>query len=86
MAEVGIAVERRTSCGPDLPGPETGMGYQIVSIVLNDGRKFDQVAVVEGIIAEVRGHRDIPFTEDQIAQILLTHEKWDFNAERSAKT
>jgi hypothetical protein len=62
--------------------PETGMGYQVVSIVLKDGRRFDQVAVVEGIIAEVRGHRDIPFTEDRIAQIILTHEKWNFNAER----
>jgi hypothetical protein len=62
--------------------PETGMGYQVVSVVLKDGRKFDQVAVVEGRFMEIRGHKDIPFTEDQIAQILLTHDKWDFNAER----
>jgi hypothetical protein len=37
------------------------MGYQVVSIVLEDGRRFDQVAVVEGLIAEVRGHKEIPF-------------------------
>ncbi len=58
------------------------MGYQVVSIVLKDGRKIDQVAVVEGRITEIRGRQDIPFTEDQIAQIVVTHDKWNFNAER----
>jgi hypothetical protein len=62
--------------------PETGMGYQVVSVILKSGRKFDQVAVVGGQITEIRRRKDIPFTEDQIAQILLTHDKWDFNAER----
>lgn len=62
--------------------PETGMGYQVVSVVLKDGRRFNQVAVVEGRIAEIRGRKDIPFTEDQIAEIVLTHDKWNFNAER----
>lgn len=63
--------------------PETGMGYQVVSVILLDGRRFDQVAVVEGTIAEIRGLDGIPFKEDQIAQIILTHDKWNFNAERS---
>jgi hypothetical protein len=62
--------------------PETGMGYQVVSIILKDGVRFDQVAVVEGRITEIRGRKDIPFTEDQIAEIILTHHKWNFNAER----
>jgi predicted fused transcriptional regulator/phosphomethylpyrimidine kinase len=62
--------------------PETGMGYQVVSVILKNGEKFDQVAVVEGRITEIRGRKDIPFTEEQIAQIILTHDKWDFNAER----
>lgn len=62
--------------------PETGMGYQVVSVILKDGRKFDQVAVVEGRITEIRARKDIPFTEDQISQIILTHDKWNFNAER----
>ena len=62
--------------------PETGMGYQVVSVVLKDGQKFDQVAIVEGRITEIRGRKDIPFTEDQIVQIVLTHDKWNFNAER----
>jgi predicted fused transcriptional regulator/phosphomethylpyrimidine kinase len=62
--------------------PETGMGYQVVSVVLKDSRRFDQVAVVEGRITEIRGLKEIPFTEDQIAQIIITHDKWNFNAER----
>jgi hypothetical protein len=62
--------------------PETGMGYQIVSVVLKDGKRFDQVAVVEGRITELRGRTDIPFAEDDIAEIILTHDKWNFNAER----
>ena len=62
--------------------PETGMGYQVVSVVLKDGRQFDQIAVVEGLITQIRGHKDIPFTQDEIAKIILTHDKWDFNVER----
>lgn len=61
--------------------PETGMGYQIASIILKDGKRFDQVVIVEGQITKVRGFDDIPFTEDQIAQIILTHDKWNFNCE-----
>jgi len=62
--------------------PETGMGYQIISVVLTNGRRFDQVAVVEGRLTQIRGLVDIPFTEGEIAKIILTHDKWDFNAER----
>jgi hypothetical protein len=62
--------------------PETGMGYQVVSIVLKDGKRFDQVAVVEGRITEIRGRKDVPFAEDDISEIILTHDKWNFNAER----
>ncbi len=62
--------------------PETGMGYQVISVILKDGRKFDQAVVIEGQVTEVRGYDDVPFCEDQIAEIILTHEKWNFNAER----
>jgi hypothetical protein len=58
------------------------MGYQVVSVILKDGRRFDQVAVVEGRMTQIRGLADIPYTEDQIEQIILTHDKWNFNAER----
>lgn len=62
--------------------PETGMGYQVVTVILKDGRRFNQVAVVEGRITQIRGLADIPFSEEQIAEIILTHDKWNFNAER----
>jgi hypothetical protein len=61
--------------------PETGMGYQVVTVVLRDGRKFEQVVVVEGSITQIRRFQDIPFVEDEISQIIVTHDKWDFNME-----
>ncbi len=59
--------------------PETGMGYQVVSVILKDGRRFDQVVIVEGRMTQIRGLNNIPFTEEQIADIILTHDKWNFN-------
>ena len=34
---------------------ETGLGYQVVSVQLQDGRDFDQVIASEGYIIDVRG-------------------------------
>ncbi|MFZ0930977.1 MAG: hypothetical protein WAN11_20395 [Syntrophobacteraceae bacterium] len=62
--------------------PETGMGYQVVSVVLKDGRRYEQVVVIGGQITQIRGIKVIPFVEDEIAQIVVTHDKWDFNAEQ----
>ncbi len=61
---------------------ETGMGYQIVSVVLKDGKRFDQVVIVGGTIGQIKGIEGIPFAEDEIAEIIVTHDKWDFNADR----
>ena len=55
--------------------PETGMGYQIATILLKDGRKFDRVMIVEGRITSIANSEDIPFSEEQIAQIIVTHDK-----------
>jgi hypothetical protein len=62
--------------------PETGMGYQVVSVVLIDGRRFNQAVIVEGQITEIRGLAQIPFEESQIADVVVTHDKWDFGAGR----
>ena len=62
--------------------PETGMGYQVVTVVLKDGKRFDQVVVVQGQVSGIRGRKDIPFGEEDISEIILTHDKWNFNAER----
>jgi len=71
------------SWGPKLVAQgETGMGYQIASIVLKDGTRFNQVVIVGRNITQIKGIEGIPFTEQQIAEIFVTHDKWDFNAER----
>jgi hypothetical protein len=57
---------------------ETGMGYQATSITLKDGRVIEDVLIVGGTIAEVRGYDTIPFSVDEISDIRVTHSKWAF--------
>jgi hypothetical protein len=57
---------------------ETGIGYQIVSVALKDGRFFDQVLASEGCIIEVRGYKEIPFAPDEVASVIVTHKRWNF--------
>jgi hypothetical protein len=57
---------------------ETDMGYQTASVTVSDGRIFPDVLIVGGMITEVRGHDDIPFSADQISDITVTHRKWAF--------
>ena len=58
--------------------PETGMGYHIVSVVLKDGRRFDQAIVDSGFITRIKGMDSIPFSEADISKIIVTHASWDF--------
>jgi hypothetical protein len=53
--------------------PETGMGYQVASVVLSDGRRYDGVTIVGGYITAVRGLTEIPFAESEIRQIVVNH-------------
>lgn len=55
--------------------PETGMGYQIATVVLRDGTQIDQVTIVGGIVTEIAGNKEIPFSEDEIVEIRVTHGK-----------
>jgi hypothetical protein len=57
---------------------ETGVGYQIVSVELKDGRCFDQAVVSEGCIIEVRGYNQIPFSPDDVLSVSLNHKRWNF--------
>jgi hypothetical protein len=54
---------------------ETGMGYHVVSIYLKDGRCFDRVVLIGGLISSVSGSQEIPFSEEEIARIVVTHDK-----------
>jgi hypothetical protein len=57
---------------------ETGMGYQVVSVKLKDGRCFDQVVASEGCIIQVRGYEIVPFSPDEVASVSVNHKRWNF--------
>jgi hypothetical protein len=57
------------------------MGYQVVSVILNDGRRFDQVVVDSGYLTKARGYEEIPFADSEIAEIKITHDKWNWKQE-----
>jgi hypothetical protein len=57
---------------------ETGIGYQVVSVELKDGRSFDQVVTSEGCFIEVRGYREIPFSSEDVASVRVNHKRWKF--------
>jgi nucleosome binding factor SPN SPT16 subunit len=58
--------------------PETGLDYQIVTVILKDGRTFEQAVHSGGHISRVRGYTSVPFKEEQIEDIIVTHDKWDW--------
>jgi hypothetical protein len=55
--------------------PETGMGYQIASIYLMDGRTFDHVTIVGGFVTRVGDSTHVPFEDAEIERIVVTHGK-----------
>jgi hypothetical protein len=59
---------------------ETGIGYQVVSVKLRDGRTFDQVVTSEGCIIEVRGFKEIPFAPNDVASVNVNHKRWNFRS------
>jgi hypothetical protein len=61
--------------------PETGMGYHVVSVLLNDGTTVKQVVINEGYITRVKGFTGIPFKLEDIREIYVTHAKWNFKKE-----
>jgi hypothetical protein len=64
-----------------LAQPESGMGYQIVTIKTRGGIVFRQATVDSGHVTRVRGFKDVPFAEDDIEAITVTHDKWDWKTE-----
>ena len=60
---------------------ETGMHYVIVTVILKDGRQFPQTIIAGGTITKIRGLEDIPFKEDDIEDLVATHDKWDWSKE-----
>jgi hypothetical protein len=69
--------------GPVLASqPETGMGYQVATVILEDGSRYEHVVIEEGQITRIKGLSSIPFQAGDIADIRVTHEKWDFSKDR----
>lgn len=64
---------------------ETGIGYQVISVELRDGRRFDQVLASEGCIIEVRGHKEIPFEPNDVASVQVNHKRWNFRGWSDAR-
>jgi hypothetical protein len=54
-----------------VPQPETGMGYQIATVTLKDGRRFPNTIIVGGYITKVGNNSDIPFAESDIESIFV---------------
>jgi hypothetical protein len=65
---------------------ETGMGYQVVSVDLLDGRHFDQAIASEGCIIEVRGYNDVPFSAEEVATVSVNHRQWNFRESSDSRT
>jgi hypothetical protein len=58
--------------------PETGMGYQVVNLLLEDGQRINDVVIIQSaLIGEIR-QGDISFEPEKITEIELTHKKWNF--------
>jgi hypothetical protein len=52
--------------------PETGMGHQVATVQLKDGRQFEHVVIVGGAITSINGDPTIPFAEVEIDDIVVT--------------
>jgi hypothetical protein len=51
------------------------MGYQVATVHLRDGRRFEQAMIVGGQITSIKGDPNISFSESDIEQIVVTHYK-----------
>jgi hypothetical protein len=56
-----------------LDQPETGMGYQVVRLTLRDGRQFDGVTVIDGVVTGLPHIVAAGLTSDDVAEIVVTH-------------
>jgi hypothetical protein len=56
--------------------PETGMTYQMVTVTLKDGRRFERVMVVERTtVCPFDSSGRLPFDEADIVDLVVTHDR-----------
>ena len=54
--------------------PETGVGYQSVTVMIAGGKVFYNLVVMNGdTLQTTNRYRDLPFEEDEIVNIQVTH-------------
>jgi hypothetical protein len=51
------------------------MGYSICTVQLRDGRHVERVVIVGGIVTEVDGSEHVAFTEEEIVDIRVNHDR-----------
>jgi len=56
--------------------PETGMGYQIINVLLNSGENYDVAVANCTYIVSVKSYDGVPFDPEEIHSIKLTHERF----------
>jgi hypothetical protein len=62
-----------------LDQPETTDDLHVVSVILKDGRVFEDVAISHcSLVAAVRGHAHVPFDAKDIEELRVTHRRWGF--------
>jgi hypothetical protein len=62
-----------------LDQPETTDDLHVVSVILKNGRVFEDVAISHcSMVAAVRGHAHVPFDAKDIAELRVTHRRWGF--------
>ena len=65
-----------------LDQPETTDDLHVVSVILKDGRVFEDVAISHcSLVAAVRGHSHVPFDARDIEELRVTHRRWGFGQE-----
>ena len=61
---------------------EAGPGYHFVSIRLKDGRYFEPAVASEGFIIQVKGHKDLPFSTEEVESVAVTEKRWNFRRKK----
>jgi hypothetical protein len=71
-----LRLSLKWAAAPHDPG-RIGYDYQILTVVLNDGRRFERVPYCAGLIdlTGLPGFWKVPFSVPDISSIVVTHDK-----------
>jgi hypothetical protein len=52
--------------------PESGMGFQVLTVKLRDGTKWHRVVATDGLLTSWSGHWEPPFKEEEISELVVS--------------